>query len=403
MKKSGTADLPLYSGPIPGWLFDRMTILSGAIVEAILVDKGHDEFLRRLSDPFWFQSFGAVLGMDWNSSGVTTAVMGALKKSLNPRSAELGLYVCGGKGKHSLQTPAELVAVGEKTGLDGNQLAYCSRLSAKVDNTAVQDGYQLYLHSFVVSALGNWSVVQQGMNTDGDQAQARRYHWHSGSLTSFVDEPHAAVCGTSQGQILNLVAKDAKPTQAAMLQIAAENPDRMLADIRQLVMPTRKDVTVKDIDLKRLGAILYLAQEQETQYFEDLLLLRGLGPRTIQSLALVSEVIHGTPSRFSDPARFSFAHGGKGSRPFAVPTTVYDETIETLKTSVEQAKLGDTDRQKALQTLTKMAQDAEHDFVPDDDSDASFQGLLRHERDNSWRYGGRSIHGPEQPPEITNS
>ncbi len=397
MKKSGTADLPLYSGPIPGWLFDRMTTLGGAIVEAILVDKGHDEFLRRLSDPLWFQSFGAVLGMDWNSSGVTTAVMGALKRSLNPRSNDLGLYICGGKGKHSLQTPAELMAVGNKTGLDGNHLAYCSRLSAKVDNTAVQDGYQLYLHSFVVSASGNWSVVQQGMNTEGELAQARRYHWHSGQLQSFIDEPHAAVCGTSQGEIMNLVAREAKPAQEAMLQIVGENPDTMLAEIKKLVMPTRKDVTAKDIDFKRLGAILYLAQEQETTQFEDLLLLKGLGPRTIQSLALVSEVIHGTPARFSDPARFSFAHGGKGSRPFAVPTTVYDETIEILKKSVEQAKLGETDRQKALQKLTKLAQDAETDFVPNADSEASFDKLVQHERDNSWRYGGRSIHGSELP------
>jgi hypothetical protein len=341
--------------------------------------------------------------MDWNSSGVTTAVMGALKRSLNPRSNDLGLYICGGKGKHSLQTPAELMAVGDKTGLDGNHLAYCSRLSAKVDNTAVQDGYQLYLHSFVVSASGNWGVVQQGMNTEGESAQARRYHWHSGQLQSFIDEPHAAVCGTSQGEIMNLVAREAKPAQEAMLQIVGENPDTMLSEIKKLVMPTRKDVTAKDIDLKRLGAILYLAQEQETTQFEDLLLLKGLGPRTIQSLALVSEVIHGTPARFSDPARFSFAHGGKGSRPFAVPTTVYDETVETLKKSVEQAKLGETDRQKALQKLTKLAQDAETDFVPNADSEASFNKLVQHERDNSWRYGGRSIYGPSKPPEITDS
>ena len=398
MKKSGTADIPLYSGPIPGWLFDRMTTLGGAIAEAILVEKGHDEFLRRLSDPFWFQSFGAVLGMDWNSSGVTTAVMGALKRSLNPRSHELGLYVCGGKGKHSLQTPTELVAVGDKTGLDGNYLARCSRLSAKVDNTAVQDGFQLYLHSFVVSQSGNWSVVQQGMNTEGESAQARRYHWHSEGLHSFVDEPHAAVCGTSQGTILNLVAKEAKPSQAAMLQLVGEEPERMIREIKQLVMSTHKDVRAKDVDLKRLGSILWLAQEKAPADFENLLLLQGLGPRTLQSLALVSEVIHGTPSRFSDPARFSFAHGGKGGRPFAVPTTVYDETIQTLKMSVEQAKLGETDRQQALKKLTSMAQEAEKNFIPDPNSEQAFADLLKKERDDSWQYGGRSIHGPSQPP-----
>lgn len=398
MKKSGTADLPLYSGPIPGWLFDRMTTLGGAIAEAIFVEKGHDEFLRRLSDPCWFQSFGAVLGMDWNSSGVTTAVMGALKRSLNPRSHELGLYICGGKGKHSLQTPNELVAVGDKTGLDGNYLARCSRLSAKVDNTAVQDGFQLYLHSFVVSRSGNWSVVQQGMNTEGESAQARRYHWHSESLRSFVDEPHAAVCGTSQGTILNLVAKEAKPSQAAMLQIVGEEPERMIREIKQLVMPTHKDVRAKDVDLKRLGSILWLAQEKAPADFENLLLLQGLGPRTLQSLALVSEVIHGTPSRFSDPARFSFAHGGKGGRPFAVPTTVYDETIQTLKTSVERAKIGETDRQQALKKLTSMAQQAEQDFTPDPNREQAFADLVKKERDDSWQHGGRSIHGPSQPP-----
>ncbi len=398
MKKSGTADLPLYSGPIPGWLFDRMTTLGGAIAEAIILEKGHAEFLRRLADPFWFQSFGAVLGMDWNSSGVTTAVMSALKRSLNPRSHELGLYVCGGKGRHSLQTPNELVAVGDKTGLDGHQLAYCSRLSAKVDNSAVQDGFQLYLHSFVVSQTGNWSVVQQGMNTEGESASARRYHWHSGSLQSFVDEPHAAVCGISQGTILNLVAREAKPSQEAMLQIVGEEPERMLREIKRLVMPTRKDVTAKDIDLKRLGSILWLAQEEAPKDFENLLMLKGLGPRTVQSLALVSEVIHGTPLRFSDPARFSFAHGGKGRRPFAVPTTVYDETIQTLKTSVERAKLGETDRQQALKKLASMAQEAEKEFVPNADAEKSFSELVQKERDDSWQYGGMSIHGVSQPP-----
>ena len=393
MKKSGTADLPLYSGPIPSWLFERMTTLSGAIAEAVVLEHGHDGFLRRLADPFWFQSFGAVLGMDWNSSGVATAVMGALRRSLNPRAHELGLYVCGGKGKQSLQTPAELLAVGERTGLDGAHLAYCSRLSAKVDNTAVQDGYQLYLHSFVVSQTGQWAVVQQGMNTAAETASARRYHWHSEALTSFVDEPHAAVCGTSQGEILNLVAHQARPAQAAMLQLVAEEPERMLREIRQLVMPKHKDVKAKDVDLKRLGAILWLAQEKQPPDFENLLLLPGLGPRTVQSLALVSEVIHGTPARFSDPARFSFAHGGKGARPFAVPTRVYDETIQTLKTAVERARLGEPDRQQALKKLTAMAQAAEVNFTPHENEDAALDAVREHERQNALLYGARSIHG----------
>jgi uncharacterized protein len=392
MQQSGSADVPLYRGPIPAWLFERMATLSGAITEAILLDAGPDEFLRRLADPLWFQSFGAVLGMDWNSSGVTTAVMAALRKSVNPRSDELGLYVCGGKGKQSLQTPAELVAVGDRTGLDGLALAQHSRLSAKVDNTAVQDGFQLYLHSFVVARNGNWSVVQQGMN--GDAGLARRYHWHSVGMQSFVDEPHTGICGESQGQILNLVAHEAIPAQTAMLQIARENPDRMLAEIKRVVLPTHHEVKASDVNLKRLGAILYLAQEHRPAEFQDLLLLPGLGPRTLQSLALVSEVIHGTPSRFTDPARYTFAHGGKGGRPYPVPVAVYDQTIATLRQTVEQARMGQTDKQQALKKLTTLAQRAEADFVPND----SFEQVLQKERDESHRYGGRTVFGPAQPP-----
>ncbi|RIV23983.1 DUF763 domain-containing protein [Fibrisoma montanum] len=398
MKKSGSADLPLYNGPIPAWLSDRMNALSLGITEAILQEYGSDAFLRRLADPFWFQSFGAVLGMDWNSSGVTTAVMAALKRAINPRSKELGLYVCGGKGKSSLQTPTELLAVGDKTGLDGQQLAYCSRLSAKVDNTAVQDGFQLYLHSFVVNDRGNWSVVQQGMK--GDTAMARRYHWHSGQLQSFVEEPHTAVCGISQGTILNLVAKEAKPSQEAMMQIVREHPNKILREANHLVMPTRKDVKASDVDLKRLGAMLWVAQEKAPADFENLLMIQGMGPRTLQSLALVSEVIHGTPSRFSDPARFSFAHGGKGRRPYAVPTHVYDETISTLRTSVEKARLGQSDKQQALKKLSQMAQAAEQDFTPNADAEGSLNQLIKTEKNESWRYGGMSIHGPEQPPNV---
>ncbi len=380
--------MPLYRGAIPAWLFDRMTTLGLAITEAILLDKGRDEFLRRLSDPLWFQSFGAVLGMDWNSSGVTTAVMAALKRSINPLSAELGLYVCGGKGKQSLQTPAELVSVGDKTGLDGQALARYSRLSAKVDNTAVQDGFQLYLHNFVVSTEGHWTVVQQGMN--GDEGLARRYHWHSAGLQSFVDEPHTAVCGESQGEIINLVAHDANPSRSAMVQIVGENPDRMLAEIKRVVLPMHHEVRAGDVNLKRLGGILYLAQEHRPAEFEELLLLPGLGPRTLQSLALVSEVIHGTPTRFTDPARYTFAHGGKGGRPYPVPVAVYDQTIATLRSTVEAAKLGQTDRQQALKKLTTLAQRAEQDFVPND----NFEQVLQKERDDSHKYGGRTVYGP---------
>ena len=387
MKRSGSADLALMGGSIPFWLFERMTKLSLPIVESIILEYGKQAFLQKLSDPFWFQSFGSVIGMDWNSSGITTAVMSALKKSLNPHSKELGIYVCGGKGKDSLQTPNELVAVGDKTGLNGNELAKFSRLTAKVDSTAIQDGFQVYMHYFVVSDQADWSVIQQGMQTE--TSKARRYHWNSNSINSFVEEPHTAICGDFQGEILNLVAKQAKPTQLAIIDIAKENPEKMLEEIKHLTLPTYKDIKAKDVDLKRLGSILWLAQETQTQLFEDLLLLKGLGPRTLQSLALVSEVIHGTPSRFTDPARFAFAHGGKGGRPFPVPTKVYDEVIDTLKNSVEKAKIGDSDKQSAIQKLTQITQKAERNFTPND----NFEALLQKEKDDAWKYGGRTING----------
>ena len=387
MKRTGSADLALMGGSIPSWLFERMTKLSLPIVESILLEYGKQEFLKRLSDPFWFQSFGSVIGMDWNSSGVTTAVMSALKKSLNPHSKALGIYVCGGKGKDSLQTPNELLAVGDKTGINGNELAKYSRLTAKVDSTAIQDGFQVYLHYFVVSDNADWSVIQQGMHPE--TSKARRYHWNSASIQSFVEEPHTAICGDFQGEILNLVDKQAKPTQSAILAIAKEAPEKMLEEIKHLTMPLHHDIKAKDLDLKRLGSILWLAQETETQNFEDLLLLKGLGPRTLQSLTLVSEVIHGTPSRFTDPARFAFAHGGKSGRPFPVPTKVYDETIETLKISVEKAKLGDSDKQTAIKKLTQLAQQAEENFTPND----NFAALLQKEKEDAWKYSGRTIDG----------
>ena len=393
MKRSGAADLTLMGGSIPPWLFDRMTQLCLPIVESILAEYGQQEFLRRLSDPFWFQSFGAVIGMDWNSSGVTTAVMAALKKSLNPHSKDLGIYVCGGKGKDSLLTPSQLIEVGNRTGLDGNYLANCSKLSAKVDNTALQDGFNLYLHSFVVSDKGDWSVIQQGMQTN--TSKARRYHWNSDNIKSFVEEPHTAICGENQGQILNLVAKGANPTQQAILAITKENPMKILQEVPYMKLPDYCDMKAKDVDLKRLGSILWLAQENETQKFEDLLLLNGLGPRTLQSLTLVSEIIHGTPSRFSDPARFAFAHGSKnGKSSFPVPTHVYDETIATLKSSVEKAKLGKNDKQEAIKKLIKLAQKVEQDFTPND----NFEAVLQKEKDDAWKYGGRTINGFSKPP-----
>jgi len=392
MKRSGTADLPLHGGYVPIWLAERMAKLGLAIVQNILLDYGKDDLLRRLSDPFWFQSMGAVMGMDWHSSGITTSVMGALKRAVNPYSKELGIYICGGKGKYSRQTPDELLRISDKTGLDGNYLVRCSKLSAKVDNTAIQDGFQLYTHNFILSDTGKWAVIQQGMSDVS--STARRYHWHSDSLTSFVDNPHTSIYGKNTGLILNMADKQADSSRKGIMQIASEKPEYMLKEINKLVLPSHHDVKAKDVDLKRLGAVLWLAHEKNPAGFEDLLLLQGLGPRTLQSLVLVSEVIHGTPSRFKDPARFSFAHGGKDGHPFPVPTKVYDETIATLQNAVYKAKLGRSETTEAIKRLSRVAQDAEKDFVPN----ANFDKVIEEERKNSYKYGGRTVTGWAKPP-----
>jgi len=392
LKRSGSTDLPLHYGHVPPWLAQRMARLGLAITEAILVEYGKAEVIRRLSNPFWFQSLGAVMGMDWHSSGITTSVMGALKKSINPLSKELGIYICGGKGKYSRETPNELLKIAEQTGLNGYELIRSSKLSAKVDNTAIQDGFQLYLHSFILSNDGDWAVVQQGMSNNS--STARRYHWHSENLKSFVEEPHTGICGINQGKILNLTSNEAAETRQSMMSITEESPARMLAEIQKCVMPAHHEVKAKDIDLKRLGSILWLAQEKRPSDFEELLLLEGMGPRTLQSMTLVSEIIYGTPSRFSDPARYSFAHGGKDGHPFPVPIKVYDETISVLQKAVEKAKIGNTDKQHAIKSLHQIARNAEKDFIPNMD----FDKVIEKERAESWKYGGRTIFGKAKPP-----
>lgn len=393
MKRSGSADMPLHYGHVPPWLANRMAVLGLAIVETIAMEYGRREVIRRLADPFWFQSLGCVMGMDWHSSGITTSVMGALKKSINPRSKELGIYICGGKGRHSRETPGELLKLGETTGLDAQHLVHCSKLTAKVDNTAIQDGFQLYLHSFILDREGNWAVVQQGMSDAS--STARRYHWHSEDLKSFVEEPHTFIYGRNRGQILNMTDKGAAAARTAMLEMAHENPDRMLREIRHLVMPGHHDVRAKDIDVKRLGATLWLAHEQQPQRFEDLLMLQGVGPRTIQSLALVSEVIYGTPSRFRDPARFSFAHGGKDGHPFPVPVKVYDEAIAVLRTAIDRSKLGHDDKRQAVKKLSQLSMEAEKNFTPDE---SGVEEWIEKERRDSWKYGGKTVFGDAKPP-----
>jgi len=393
MKRSGAADLPLHNGYVPPWLAERMARLGLAVTEALLADYGKNEVLRRLSDPFWFQSLGAVMGMDWHSSGITTSVMGALKRAINPLSRQLGIYICGGKGASSRLAPEEICKVCDSTGLDAVQLVRCSKLSAKVDNTVVQDGFQLYLHNFVLSDEGQWTVIQQGMSQHS--SMARRYHWHSAGLHSFVEEPHTAICGANQGEILNLADRQALPARDAVLSLTREKPELMMQDIQQLVLPSHHDVRTEDVDLRRLGAILWLAFDKQPADFEELLLLEGVGPRTLQSLALVSEVIHGTPSRFRDPARFAFAHGGKDGHPFPVPLKVYDETIGILQTAIQKAKIGQSDRIEAIRQLSTVAQRAEEHFTPAGGLDE----LIEKERQDSWKYGGRTVDGHAQPPE----
>jgi len=392
MRRSGSADMPLHYGHVPVWLAERMAKLGLAVVENIVLDYGRDDVLKRLSDPFWFQSLGAVMGMDWHSSGITTSVMGALKRSVNLNSKELGIYICGGKGKYSKQTPNELLSIGERTGLDGNYLVKCSKLSAKVDNTAVQDGFQLYTHNFILSSTGKWAIIQQGMSDL--TSTARRYHWHSEALTTFVDDPHTSIYGQNEGDILNLADSKAQSSRNGIMQIAGEHPEAMLKEISKLTMPAHHDVKAKDIDLKRLGAVLWLAHEKQPKDFEGLLQLQGLGPRTLQSLALVSEVIHGTPSRFKDPARFSFAHGGKDGHPFPVPVKVYDQTLGVLQTAIYKAKLGQSETNDAIKRLHKIAEQAEKDFIPN----ANFDKVIEKERNESWKYDGRTVMGKAKPP-----
>jgi hypothetical protein len=385
MKRSGFADLPLHGGRVPTWLAERMEKMGTAITEAVIQQYGTKAFLSRLSDPFWFQALGAVMGMDWHSSGITTSVIGALKRGLNPRAHELGLYVCGGRGKQSRRTPDELLAVADRRGLQGGELVRASRLTAKVDNNAIGDGFQIYLHSFFVSAQGDWAVVQQGMNdTSG---MARRYHWHSTMVKDFVCEPHTGIVGEQQGEILNLVDRRAGDAQQALLTIAGQPPDVTLRDVRHLVMPVHHEVRPRDVDLKRLGAVLAVSYEKQLRDFASLLLLENLGPRTLQTLALVAEVVHGAPSRFSDPARFSFALGGKDGHPFPVPLKTYDDSLAVLRRALDAAKLGHTEKIEGFQRLDKLVRTVEKFCEPT----ADFDLTVEQEKTISPQFGGRTV------------
>ena len=391
MKRSGVADLPLHGGRVPPWLATRMVMLGTAIVESVLYHYDRSALLSRLSDPFWFQALGSVMGMDWHSSGITTSVMGALKKGLNPRAHELGVYICGGRGKQSRNTPAELRDIAARTSLDGDALVRTSRLTARIDNNAVADGFQIYLHSFVLTSEGEWAIVQQGMNET--TRTARRYHWHSATVRDFTAEPHTAIVGEHAGTIMNLVDPQARPAQDALLAIAREDPSRTLAEVRRLEMAARHDVRASDVNEKRLGAVLALAHERDLRDFASFLLLEQLGPRTLQSLALIAEVVHGTPTRFDDPARFAFAHGGKDGHPFPVPLRVYDQSISVLRRALDLAKLGHSEKLDGMSRLDAFVRGIERRRQPHADVEAT----IAHERAISRSLGGRTVFDDKKP------
>ncbi|MEN5059676.1 DUF763 domain-containing protein [Luteimonas sp. TWI1416] len=432
-RRTGSADLSLHGGRVPAWLGRRMTRLGAVLCEAIVLEYGRAELLRRLAHPFWFQAFGAVMGMDWHSSGITTSVVGALKRGLAPLSGELGLHVCGGRGRHSRATPDELLAVGARTGLDGAALARTSRLVAKVDSAAVQDGFDLYLHGFIVADDGQWVVIQQGMH--GGRGQARRYHWLSEGLESFVDAPHAAIDGPGQGRIVNLADRRAAASRASQVALLQEMaPAQLVREFGQLErmvgavparatraapvsmapgttgdlfapvdvgapplqphlsLPDHHDVRSGDVVLRRLHGALAAAAECGPRDFTELLQVPGVGARTVRALALVAEVVHGTPCRFSDPARFSLAHGGKDRHPYPVPTQVLDRTIDVMRTAVARARLGNDDRLAAIRRL-----DAQSRALEATAGGPSLAAFLAQERAASHAYGGRSVFGWEPP------
>jgi hypothetical protein len=406
--RTGTANLPLHGGHVPKWLSVRMASLGRVIAEAIVHEYGRDEFLRRLAHPFWFQSFGAVMGMDWHSSGITTSVVAALKRGLAPIQNELGIYVCGGKGAHSRRTPQELMQIGDVTGVDAASLVKSSRLVAKIDSAAVQDGFDLYLHAFFATKDGHWCVVQQGLNDK--LGEARRYHWQSEGLAGFFESPHTAIEGCNVGAIVNLADVRAARNRAAGLELARRGPDQTIAVLKRfrndgnlalslfpetetlpiplphLQLPHRHEVRASDVMLKRLHGTLAAAADRGPKDFADLLLTPGVGARTVEALAFVAEIVHGAPSRFSDPARFSLAHGGKDGHPFPVPIKVFDRTIQLLKSAVGRAKLGSTEALAAIRRLDTQARTLESRATG-----PTFDAFIAAERGKAPSLGGRTV------------
>ncbi len=355
-KRTGIANLPLHHGKAPRWLFDRMVPLAREITIAIVTDFGPEEMLRRLSHPYWFQAFGCILGFDWHSSGVTTTLCGALKEALKGMERDLGLFVAGGKGKTSRRTPSEIESWGERISLNPAPLVYASRMSAKVDSSAVQDGYQLYHHTFLFTPRGSWTVIQQGMNEAN--RYARRYHWLGETVTDFVNEPHSAILSEARGQALNLTASESGPARTTITGIATEEkPEKLITELKRLKtlsLPSHHQISTSDLHPDSLRKIILSTYERQPQDFEHLLGLPGVGPKTIRALSLISELVHGVEPSYRDPARYSFAHGGKDGIPYPVDRKTYDQSIELLSRAIGKTKLGLSEKQKAFNRLNRL-------------------------------------------------
>ncbi|MCX7794377.1 MAG: DUF763 domain-containing protein [Thermodesulfovibrionales bacterium] len=353
MHRTGIATLPLHHGKAPRWLFERMVSLAREIAVALISEFGRIDFLRKLSDPYWFQALGCVLGFDWHSSGLTTTSTGALKEALRGLERDTGIFIAGGKGAISRKTPEQIRLYSDRFGINPDPLIYASRLSAKVDNSALQDGYQLYHHIFVFTPEGYWAVIQQGMNQEAKRA--RRYHWLSERVKDFVNEPHSAICSQKKHrQVLNLVAEESSETRQVCVQLASQKPERTIQELEKishLNLSSRHDVTVFDIDPQRLHRVLLKTYERLPADFEQLLSIEGVGPKTLRALSLIAELIYGKPPSFKDPARFSFAHGGKDGTPYPVDRKTYDRTIEIIKKAVEASRLGHREKLDAIKRL----------------------------------------------------
>jgi hypothetical protein len=371
--RTGIATVPLDYGKCPRWLFERMKKLARAITLAIVQEFGSEEFLKRISDPIWFQSLGCVIGFDWNSSGLTTTTFGALKEGIFGLEDELGIYVCGGKGKTSRKTPDEIRMFGLTRGFDFyEKLIYASKITAKVDSCLIQAGFQIYHHNFIFTKDGKFAVVQQGMNIQ--LQKARRYHWLSLKIKDFTEEPHSGIVSDVKLKPLNLVAKESKENKEISVEMVREEPKTFLRDFRliceksdslmkQKRLPGFCEMELKDVefyhhpvekekfDLKRLKKTIEKAHFLKPENFEQLLMTEGVGPKTIRALSLVSEIIYGAKPSYEDPARYSFAHGGKDSVPKPIDRPVYDSTIQILESAIKRAKIEKKEQTLALKRL----------------------------------------------------